>query len=274
MAVATPDVEGPPAPPEGKRPHWEVLPLSQLDVDNTYQRPLTKFVETIVADFDYALIGVLCVSQRTKTKYMIIDGQTRAAALDRLGFTDGPCLVYTGLKPEDEASLFARFQTERKSMASALLYKAQVRAKVPHIIAMNAVIEGLGFRVNDNAYELHDLQVPGALKWIFQGCKGGKAAQGVQDEWLLATTLQTLEAAYPTLPKEARGSEFLKGLALFIHKNRKSLNKDKLVAGLARETPDNLMDLARLRRRSKQGSGSSPKWLAEIIGDQYRKARP
>src|SRR5947209_20056743 len=94
---------------------FEILTPSQLTVDESYQRPLSHFVETIVENFDPALLQTLAVSER-RTTYTVIDGQTRLVALRRLGALEVPCLIYTGLTKAQEAMLFARFPTERRGI--------------------------------------------------------------------------------------------------------------------------------------------------------------
>lgn len=249
-------------------PYWAVLPLGQLEVDATYQRPLTDFVEEIVDDFDHMLVGVLCVSRRSSKKYAIVDGQTRAAAMNRLGMADAPCLVYEGLSVAKESRMFARFQTQRRGVHPATLFNAEVQGGDPNMVALNDVITGLGFRVAMNIQGPRDIRVPGTLKWVFRGCSLAKDAANVQDAATVARMLEIVEGAWPTLPDSAKSADMLKGVGLYLKKHPQ-IDDRKLIRKLKSHVPDDIMDRAKLLRRSKQSSGSGPKWLAEIIDDIY-----
>jgi hypothetical protein len=122
---------------------FEIIDVTRTFVDERYQRPLTNFVDKIKANFDPALFNTIIVSCRESGKhagsYAVVDGQTRAVAVDQL-VSEGklgiqllnvPALVYYGLTPAQEASLFARLQKERRGIASVRRSSLARRSRRP-----------------------------------------------------------------------------------------------------------------------------------------------
>lgn len=262
------------APPEPDIADWpyefQVVALRYLTVD-AYQRPLTSFVDKIVKNFNPALVGCLCVSKRSNTKYAVIDGQTRAKGMERLGMSEAPCVVFTGLTREQEAALFALFQTERRGMTSAARFNAEVIARNPTAIAINEVVEGIGFRI-DHAGAPGTIKAVAAVEYVYHGAKGGGKKTG--DPELLAKTLETIKAAWPKLPDTAVGATMIRGLGYFLaKKDNEKIDLDKLALRLGRVSPSELAKRAEQLREGRGMSGNSPLYLAEAIEAQYRKTR-
>lgn len=262
-----PDEDAPAAP--AKPPYWDVLPLDVLDVDATYQRPLTTFVEKIQRKFDLSLLGVLCVSKRSAKQYAIIDGQTRAAALHRLGFEEAPCLVYEGLSHEREAWMFAQFQTARRAVHPADLFRSQVTSGDPNLVALHKLLAEHNFSITATRGEPREFVVPGALKWVWHGCQSGEAARNVEDVDTMRRLLEAIEAAWPTLPDSAKGAMIVKGLGVYLKAHPK-INMQRLAKRLSVQSPKEWEDRAKLQRRARDGRGSSHGALAEIIDDAYK----
>lgn len=249
---------------------FEIVPIKYLTVD-AYQRPLTSFVDKIVKNFNPALVGCLCVSKRSNTKFAVIDGQTRAKGMERLGMKEAPCVVFTGLSREQEAALFALFQTERRGMTSAARFNAEVIAKVPTALAINEVVEGIGFRI-DHADGPNTIKAVAAVEYVYHGAKGGKKSQG--DPELLAKTLEIIKAAWPKLPDTAVSATMIRGLGYFLaKKENQNVDLDKLALRLGKVSPSELAKRAEQLREGRGMSGNSPIYLAEAIEAQYRKTR-
>jgi hypothetical protein len=164
--------------------------------------------------------------------------------------------------------MFWRFQAERRAVASALTYRAQVASGDPHMCAMDAVIEEKGFTVVETIMEAYHLRNPGALKWVFHGATSAGKAANVEDSDLLGRLLETIPAAWPSLPAEAKTAEMLKGIGLYL-KNHPKCDLRRLAKQLGRESPDEFADRARLLRRSKGASQAGPRWMEQVIADQY-----
>jgi len=248
---------------------FAVVPLKLMVVDD-YQRPLTTFVEKIASHFDPALIGTLCVSKRSAKEYAIIDGQTRAEGMKRVGLADAPCIVYLGLSRTDEAQLFAKFQTERRGMTSASRFNAQVIAKDPVAVEINEVVTNLGFTIDHNTMNSPmSLRAVAALEYAYHGATAGRGAKTVKRPDLLSETLETILAAWPKLPDTAKSSVMIRGLAFYLATNEP--DSERLVDRLSRVTPSDLAKRAEALREGRGMAGKSPAYMAEAIEAQYRR---
>ena len=102
-----------------------VVPTDLLDVDYDYQRVITANVNIISKDWRNTLCDLLVVSYR-ENKFFIIDGQHRFYAAIANGIEDLPCIVHTGLTKEDEARLFVRLNTSRKTLKPIDTFRANI----------------------------------------------------------------------------------------------------------------------------------------------------
>lgn len=251
---------------------FAIVPLKQLTID-AYQRPLTTFVDKIVAKFNPALVGTLCVSERSKTKFAVIDGQTRAEGMRRLAMTEAPCLVFHGLTRENEAQLFALFQTERRGMTSSSRFKAEVIAGNPHAVEINDVVEGLGFVIDQSIAASNAIAAVASLEFVYHSAKAGAKAKTNRNPELLSTVLQTIKEAWPRLPDTAKSSLVIRGLGYYFCNEGKSVDREKLVQRLSKVTPGALAKRAEHLRDGEGMTGNSPAYMSRAIEAQYRKQR-
>lgn len=254
---------------------FEVVPLKYLVIDE-YQRPLTSFVDKIEKGFNPALISTLCLSKRSATKYAVIDGQTRAEGMRRRGLKDAPAVVFYDLTREQEAELFALFQTERRGMTSASRFKSQVIAKIGEAVEINEIVEGLGFRIDHNATGPDAkvaIRAVGAVEFVYRGAKTGAKAKKTKDAELLAKTLETIKTAWPSLPDTAKSAGMLRGLGFFLANDGKDADLEKLSLRLKRVQPSELAKRAESLREGHAMSGNSPAYMAEAIAAQYKRTR-
>lgn len=270
MAVA--EVEDTEIDVAGLPYRFAIVPLKHLFTD-AYQRPLTSFVEKIESHFNPALVGTLAVSERSKTKFAVIDGQTRAEGMRRAGKTEAPCLVYHGLSQAEEAALFSLFQTERRGMTSANRFNAQVVAKDPTALAINEILEGLGFEIGVSSAR-NVIGAVAAVEYCYHGARTGLAAKKIANAELLVKVLETIKGAWPTLPDTAKSAQMIRGLGFFLANQGKDLsdaNIARLVARLSKVQPSELATRAQQLREGRGMSANSPAYLAEAIEAQYRK---
>src|SRR4051794_33828172 len=90
--------------------------VGELTVDQRYQRALNaRRVKKIANEFDPYSVGMLIVSDRGDGTKVVLDGQTRRAALVAMGWEDQmvPCYVYVGLSVEEEARIFRTLNQDR-----------------------------------------------------------------------------------------------------------------------------------------------------------------
>lgn len=105
---------------------YKILNVSDLRVDESYQRPLTVTYAQIAKNYDEKLFQPLTVSQRADGSYYVIDGRHRLEAAKILSLMTVPCMVHTGLNILQEADLFSRQATGTAKMRPVDSYKANV----------------------------------------------------------------------------------------------------------------------------------------------------
>jgi len=132
-----------------RRDEW--LPASVLGVDMRYQRAVNRsLIRKIEIDFNFDLFGAVTVSERADGTLWIVDGQHRVVAATEV-FNDRdiqvPCRVLHGLTIQDEADFFSR-QGVRKPVRSSYLFRAAVVAGDEDAVALNALLESYGLRIN------------------------------------------------------------------------------------------------------------------------------
>lgn len=237
--------------------HFEILTPSQLTIDESYQRPLSHFVETIVENYDPALLQTLAVAERRNT-YSVIDGQTRLVALRRLGEMQVPCLVYSGLTRAQEALLFSRFQTERRGIRPFHRFRAQLRGGDLEARAIDKIVRATG-------WTLTEFTSPHSGGII--GCIGALESVYRSDPELLEQTLLVLRSAFPEHPGSA---ELVRGLAYFLD-HEPDVDEDALVAKLAAVSPQELGRRASALREGRGHGGASPRYMAEAISAVYSR---
>lgn len=265
-------------PGQGVPYRFAILPLKQMIVD-AYQRPLTTFVERIEQNYDPALVGTLCVSERSKSRYALIDGQTRAEGMKRVGETEAPCIVYEKLTLAEEARLFAKFQTERRGMTSASRFKAQVIAQDETAVAIDRVLSEHGF-VIDASPGTNAIRAVAAVEFVFRGTFDRRYKGGAfTDPGLLGDTLEIIREAWPRLPDTAKSAPMIRGLGWYLARtadgerrtDKDVIDLDRLVDRLAKVTPSDLAKRAEALREGRGMGGKSPAYFAEAIEAQYRK---
>lgn len=263
----------------GKVPYrYEILPIKHLFVDESYQRPLTNFVKRIEEKFDPALVGTLVTSERGKTKFAVVDGQTRMTAMRRRGLTEAPCLIYANLTEADEADLFARLQTERRGMVAANRFRAEVIAKKPFAVALDRIVQDEGFSIGVNVQDGYCINAVAALETIYRGMKS-RRAKFQPDEDLLRDVLQIVKGAWPKMPEGAKSGTMLRGLGYYlmfapdgkVRSKAQQVDFDRLTTKLGKVQPSELARRAEQLREGRGMSGNSPSYMAEAIAAQYSK---
>jgi len=151
-----------PGEAEGRRFTVESLPANLLDVDPGVQRKLNEGrVARIAADFHEAALGVLIVSKREsrgfvtedaeapRARYVVLDGQTRLAALRKFTGTEDTvmpvvCQVFTGLTRAEEAEIFIE-HNDRAAVRKIDLFRLALVAQQPWALELEEVISRHGF---------------------------------------------------------------------------------------------------------------------------------
>jgi hypothetical protein len=206
------------------------------------------------------MVGTLKVAERNGRKhvrYAVIDGQTRLHGMRVNGEAVAPCIVYLGITKAQEADLFARFQTERRGMATYLRFRAALVAKKPEALAIAKI-------VTDEGYELgreltpHTIKAISALETAYR-----------RDPELLRATLQIIAQAWPDPDAEYRTSaDVITGIHRFLEDNPQ-LDRDVLVEQLGATTPRAIRHRANSLREGAGGAGNRGTYVGKALVGIY-----
>jgi hypothetical protein len=157
-----------PGEAEGRRFTVETLPANLLSVDSGVQRRLNEGrVARIAADFHESALGVFIVSARTsypavgtdsldkKTRYVVLDGQTRLAALRKFAGTEHTampvvCQVFHNLVRAEEAEIFIE-HNDRAAVRKIDLFRLSLVAGQTWAVELEGVVRRHGFEATDYA---------------------------------------------------------------------------------------------------------------------------
>lgn len=152
------------------------LPVSTLQVDRRYQRPLNQpWARELAAKWDDRLLGIMTVSYRDGG-YWLLEGQHRSTALVSRGEGERkvPCIVFSNLTLKEEADIYLGRNNVKLSTSMAL-FRAKLAAGEPAAVDIDRIVR-----------EVHGLS-------IGQGNKAGVQGVGTLfrlHEWgVLAETM-------------------------------------------------------------------------------------
>lgn len=242
----------------------EWLTVSTLKVDPKYQRDISKYrVAEIVEQFDPDLLGTFLVSRRGTGAEYLLDGQTRQQALIEMGWSDQrvPCLVYAGLKREDEARIFVGANVTRTKPTGAAIFKGKLAANDADTIEIHDIAVKHGYlndQVMRTSFKSGTITSPTAL--VFVHHHGGAA--------LLDRLLAVTSSAWP---KQHLPSPLLKALGVFLAQYATGIDMARLVQSLAKTAPDLIVSRARaLAAAAGSGHvGYSP--LVQVVIADYNR---
>jgi len=144
--------------PEGAKLTQEWIAVGGLQVDHRYQRPENELlIRKIVRDFDPDLIGALLASRRDDGTVVLLDGQQRREAVERAwGPAEKvPVLVYHGLTPEHEATIFVGFNTNRTKPKPLDVFRAKLAAADPAAMEIDRIVTARGYTLSASVMPMH-----------------------------------------------------------------------------------------------------------------------
>lgn len=144
-----------------------VIPANLLSVDPEIQRPLdVGRVKAMAAQWNDSAIGVLTVSDRGGNSRVVIDGQTRLAALREVAGGDTAltlrCDEYRGLTRFEEAQLFLT-HNDRKGIRPADRFRIALVAREEWAVDIQTVLNNHGWRAVGTDSDVPDTKQVTAL---------------------------------------------------------------------------------------------------------------
>jgi hypothetical protein len=236
-------------------PVYRRLPVSDLLVDPTYQRPLRpKEIARIAREYNPIAFGTLIVSVRNG-QYFVMDGQQRLFAAKRMGWTHVPCEIHNGLTREHEAGAFADINANRGPMKAMRLWNAELVGSRPEALAIQEILKKHGLQVEKSKRD-YTLECIGTIREIYRESTGPA---------LLDETLGILIQAYGGA-SESLGGMFLRGVSIVVRRYRDSLNPKRLVRVLSKNLPQ---DFIRAGHQFTATGGHTSTGIANAIVQRY-----
>lgn len=256
---------------------FEVVPVEDFFVDHEYQRPLTSLVNEIARNYNPFLVGAVIASDRStspaphkrtrKPHIALIDGQTRWEGTKRAERPSLLTVVYEGLRPDEEALIFALIQMKRRNMTSWQRWRAMFRAGDRDAIALKRIAEENGWQLRTDS-DAGSLRAIAALEAVY---KVDKDEPQERDRGrLLGETLDVLHRTWPDDAALAGGADLIRGMGRFIFEHDPDL--EQLVRKLQRVTPTMILFNATAYRAGRQGGSSNRAGsVSEAILAEYTK---
>lgn len=247
LRAVAPLEEGPkklqrsPIPPPPKI-SW--LPLSQLVVDETYQRDLSKaslrLIRRLVERWDWNMYKPLSVAASAEGLYEVIDGQHTAIAAATHGAIELlPCLVLDAATVAERSAAFVGINRDRIGLTPFALFRARLGAEDPEAVAVQQALEQSGAQLLESLR--YDVDYPpgtvACVSTLLQIVRRGGRPR-------LARLLKIAKAAdIGPVP-----SALLKGLEEVVAGNG-SVNDADLIEILSELGGEDLVDRANQRRK-------------------------
>ena len=158
-----------------------MVPVEDLHIDESYQRPVQSHVNTIAREWDNMKCDPLKINYRQDGRLYVWDGQHRLIALRMMGVDYVLCVITVGLTQEQEAALFGCQGNGIKKPNPYDIFKANVCAGEKIDTAIKAMCSKYGLAVNRNSKRAGTLSCLTLAREIFK--------RGEEDreyfEWLL-----------------------------------------------------------------------------------------
>lgn len=158
-----------------------LVPLEDLHIDETYQRPVQNHVKTLAQEWDDRKCDQLKINYRDDGILYVWDGQNRLVAMKLMGFDFAPCVITVGLTREQEAELFGSQGNGIKKPNPYDIFKANVCAGEEIDTAIKTMCDKYGLFVNQNSKRTGNLSCLTLAREIFR--KGAEDREYF--EWVL-----------------------------------------------------------------------------------------
>jgi hypothetical protein len=232
---------------------FSIVPVADMFVDGSYQRPGRKFKEV----FDPFLVQTLTLSDRGDNTFAIVDGQRRWLSAQEAQVPALPAIVFVKMTRELEAELFARFQNNRLRIDPYHRWRAMV-------VAGSKQAKGVERMLKDTGWEFaHKANQPGTLAAVSTVEK-----MFARDSVATRRALVVLKNVWAN---EVISGNIIGGLATFISKHdpQDEMLEEKLVM----HSPMDVLRMSSALRGGTGHGGGSFGYTARAFFELYSRPR-
>jgi len=254
-----------PVPKSKHKPKYRKFKADELTVDPVVQRPLSEYqVNKLASNMNLDALGAIIVSIRANGDKVILDGQSRVAALKKIGFGEWEmnCITYSDLPKSEEAGIFRR-QNQQKLVSPFDDFDKGVVEGDPDCVGVVKIAKECGLRVMRH----HTSGGISCVRAMQQVYKTGETGPSV-----LRLALSTAVNAWGAFPASVDGT-VIKGLGAFFGKYHKQADVNVVTKKLAKYPggPSGLIGIARGLTAIRRGSVY--RHIANIIVQLYNKGK-
>lgn len=253
----------------GDAPQQMWLPLSDLVIDDDFQRPLGRAnwtaIEKIAAAFAWAHFTPVIVAPVGDGKFSIIDGQHRCHAAALVGVKTVPAMV-VHLTEAQQAAAFGAINGQITAVSPLNIFRAALVAREAWAIACDQVVADAGCRLM-RSHVSALTRKPGQIISISLVRKHVAANRGA----MVTAALKALWAAPSASEVRTWSNSTLAPWLLVLQENPRALRRD-LAAFIAAHDPletENRVDV--LRTKPEYRSKSRHMLLQSVMAAQLTK---
>jgi hypothetical protein len=224
--------------------------IKDLIRDAAYQRKLNKRRARAIADkFNPEIFDPITVVRRG-TKWAVIDGATRSYAAELAGYEEIPATQSAARTEQAEATLYSDKNRSQKPLSAIELYRSDVLAGRPDAVAIQGMLDDVGWTVEKEA-------------------RGIAALRNAYARYGAGPTGRALRVLAKVFEGQRRvPSRLIIGTIAFIRYHRDGVNDRHLVVTLTKH----LVGIGRaMDARGEQGSSSRPQVGSDAICDHYNR---
>lgn len=235
----------------------EIVNLSELSVDRTYQRPVTQKMERMGQNWKPDIAGVITLSKRSDQTLWIIDGQNRVGAALMAGVPELEADIREGLTLEEEAKLFDELNSTHTNVSAIDRFKARLVYHDPEAVDIKNIVESFGGAIADKISmgrsDDPSIRAVASLNRVYRKQSG----EGLKD------ILTIINDSWGGVDKETTNELTLGGILEFLTR-QKRFDKKRLVTRLSEEGLSNMKRMAHAHGQIFGGSGNKNFYRAMV----------
>jgi hypothetical protein len=230
-------------------PEFAKVRLVDLEVDRSYQRPVTSKMERMGQNWNDEIAGIITLSRREDGSLWILDGQNRVGAAMMAGREELPADIREGLTLEEEAELFDRLNSTHTNVTAIDRFKARKVYRDPEALDIESIVQSHGGAIAEklgaSRQEDTAIRAVASLNRIYR--KAGRSG--------LDHILSIISKSWGGIDYETTNELTLGGLFEFISRQKK-FDEARLVERLNEEGLSNIKRMAHAHGQIFGGSGN------------------
>lgn len=269
--LRTVDISGRPvvAPAAQPAPHLMWVAISDLVIDDAYQRPLLaanwQAITRISENFNWSRFSPVLVAPLTGGKYAVVDGQHRAHAAAMCGFDSVPAMAVP-MAPQEQAGAFGWVNGQVTRVSPLQLYRAALAAREGWAVRCHDVVDSAGCQLMTAKWSTKNKR-PGMVFCL--ALIRGHVTKG--NAWAVMAGLRAMRA-YDISGRVPLYSDFILGPWLAAVASDRSFERADLVGFLRANDPFHVIARAD-RVREAEGLKASAQHRAQAFAALIRAHR-